>query len=293
LTTFKRESRKCITCGADFVVRIPIRDGKELSHLQECPSCLKSQQDTEREKELKVKLASEIEYQRDVWRTQSNISGHFDSKTFSNFDQSLQPEAYLAVKGYADERAYNWKFNDEDGEPPRSLVLSSSNSYGVGKTHLISALLNQIIEQEECAVERNGYIARLPCPIYFVTEPVLLSRIRDSYNRNQNEDSETEEDVYKHLSKFALIVIDDVGKVRPRDYSFLQGVFFRIIDDRYVNDQAVILTTNLSLAELEKHIGGASADRLREMCGTKGFIKMVGDSYRKKRGQIGNGTSKD
>jgi len=44
----------------------------------------------------------------------------------------------------------------------------------------------------------------------------------------------------------------------------------------------LILTMNLTLQELEDHIGGAPADRLREMCGRSGFITMKGESYRKR-----------
>jgi DNA replication protein DnaC len=42
----------------------------------------------------------------------------------------------------------------------------------------------------------------------------------------------------------------------------------------------IILTTNLSLSELEAHIEGACTDRLREMCRVN-IVKMAGVSYRK------------
>lgn len=42
----------------------------------------------------------------------------------------------------------------------------------------------------------------------------------------------------------------------------------------------IILTTDLSLSELEAHIGGACMDRLREMCGVN-IVKMAGLSYKK------------
>jgi len=118
------------------------------------------------------------------------------------------------------------------------------------------------------------------CPVHLTTEQKLLNRIRQTYNQ-RDEEGETEEDVFSALERFHLLIIDDVGKVRPRDYSFLQGVYFRIIDDRYTEEDNIILTTNLDLAELETHIGGASSDRLREMAGKQGFIKMTGKSERR------------
>ena len=107
-----------------------------------------------------------------------------------------------------------------------------------------------------------------------------MARIRATFNR-EGQGGETDEDIYRTLLRYDLLVVDDVGKVRPRDYSFLQGVFFRIIDDRYTSRKPVIVTTNLSLPELETHIGGAASDRLREMCGAKGLIKMTGQSFRR------------
>ncbi len=206
--------------------------------------------------------------QREAWRKQYGVEGIFLEKSFGNFQRDLQPRAYDALKGYALDR---------------SLVLLSPGVYGVGKTHLVCALANHLVQTRETARFKDGcyFIETCHCPVYVTTEAKLLARIRKTYNRGEDIRAETEDMVYSSLARFPLLVIDDVGKVRPRDYSFLQGVYFNIIDDRYVKEQQVILTTNLDFKELEEHIGGASADRLREMCGKEGFIKMTGRSYRR------------
>lgn len=206
------------------------------------------------------------EEQREIWYDQCVVPC---LKLFENFERALQPAAFDAVKKFQSLEALD-----------KSLVLLSPTVYGVGKTHLVCALAESLVETRETAKFQSGCyrILRRQCPVHFTTELKLLARIRQTYNRK---DGETEEDVFLHLDKFPLLIIDDVGKVRPRDYSFLQGVYFRIIDERYVDRQGIILTTNLSLKELEEHIGGASADRLREMCGKTGFITMKGQSYRK------------
>ena len=176
-------------------------------------------------------------------------------------------------------KEYNYEYDDEAGRAAFSILLLSPNVYGVGKTHLVCALANKIVETAEPArLTRSLYIQKYRCPVYFITEAKLLSRIRDTYNKK---DGETEEEIYTTLQAYQLLIIDDVGKVRPRDYSFLQGVYFRIIDDRYTNEIPIILTTNLDANELEAHIGGASADRLREMFGKEGFIILKGQSYRR------------
>ena len=278
--TSRQENRTC-ACGKGFVAFIKVVDGRdEPDGFDTCYACRAKIQKAEA-REVRLAKIPEARVERRLdWLEECNLSSKFALKTFENFERKLQPKAFDAVKKY--------DYHFEDDAPPRSLVLLSPNIYGVGKTHLVAALLNQIIETEETLnVREDGTFRNLPCPVYFTAENLLLSRIRATYSRsNQHNDDEfyeeTEEDVYQKLEKFDLLVIDDVGKTRPRDHSFLQGVYFRIIDSRYTSEEPVILTTNLSFAELENHIGGASSDRLREMAGKDGFIVMGGQSYRKR-----------
>ena len=213
----------------------------------------------EREKEVRLK-----------WRSKCGLESDLFNKTFTNFKRNNQPNAYDIVK--------NLK---------RSLLLYSENIYGLGKTHLVAALVNDLINTSPAAeIELwNGLdpvIFDLPCPAYYVREVNLMDRIRATFNRREVDGvtiGETEQDVYSVLKHVNLLIIDDVGKIRPRDLSFLQSIYFRLIDDRYVNHKNIIFTTNMTLLELGNHIGGASADRLREMCD---FVKMTGKSYRHK-----------
>ena len=204
----------------------------------------------------------------------------FLNSSFENFDAKLQPKAFKAVK------ELQWEWDEENDTPPKTLILLSPGVYGVGKTHLVCALANHIINSEEKAtIDKYMNINKRKCPVYFVSENALLQRIRQSFNRSNKHNNnelyeETETDIYEKLARVKLLIIDDVGKVRPRDLTFLQSVYFNIIDQRYTDNQPIILTTNLDFSDLEEHIGGACADRLREMAGKDGFIKMVGKSYR-------------
>lgn len=256
------EVRTC-ECGKEFraTIAAPFYQTK-------CPDCREKERVEQRVNEAKSRLSASVEITLDEWWEKVNMPGKFCDKTFSNFDKKLQPKALDAVKNL------DWKNN-------KSLVLSSPALYGVGKTHLVCALINEIFESEEKArVTPDGQIFTEPCPVYFTSENELLLRIRKTYNRQGDESGETEDKIYNKLARFTLLIIDDVGKVRPKDLTFLQGVYFNIIDQRYTAEQPVILTTNLEYPDLEEHIGGACADRLREMCG-KNFIKMSGKSYRR------------
>lgn len=200
---------------------------------------------------------------RAKWREQYGVPAMFKNKNFAEFDASRQPRGFAACNDYT----------------TGSLVLASPGIYGVGKTHLVCALANRMVA--EASTTRPSKITGLDvgrsCPVRFEVEGKLLARIRATYNNNSRW---TEENIYCELLNYELLILDDVGKVRPKDYSFLQGVFFRVVDDRYTQNKDIIVTTNLSLERLEEHIGGASADRLREMCGKDGFVGMTGSSYR-------------
>lgn len=245
-------------------------DGEDkLDGLTICREC-REKEDYQKYKNDRLAELPRLQVQGRIgWRQQCNLPILFLKKTFENFDKHLQPQAFNAIKKY-------------DG---KSIVLLSPDLYGVGKTHLVAALINELIEKTEPAVfhPEDTSIRWRYCPAYFTAENNLLARIRDTFNSNmtiEDEDYENEEMIYWELKNTPLLVIDDVGKVRPRDFSFLQGVYFRIIDSRYAAEKPIILTSNLGFAELEEHIGGACADRLREMAGKNGFIKMVGESYR-------------
>lgn len=266
--TWRKETMQCDECGRDFEGRVALINGEDKVFIKLCPDCKLKQQELETINRAKEQLEEVKERQHDDWDEKYGVKGIFIEKSLENFERERQPKAYDAVKGYRD----------------KSLVLLSPGIYGLGKTHLTCALANHLVETEEPAYFlRDSYrIIQRKCPVFFITEPKLLSRIRQTFNRKYD-DAETEEDVYCALAQFPLLIIDDVGKVRPRDYSFLQGVYFRIVDDRYVQEQHIILSTNLDYSELEEHIGGACADRLVEMVGKKNFIVMRGKSYRNEK----------
>jgi len=260
------------TCGAECEQRVwTMPDGTETRwpRIPICDACSEIAAQKAASERLADELEKAIEKQRDVWETQSGIEkmGVFVGKNLAGFERDRQPRAYDAIAAWDDQ----------------SFILASPGCYGLGKTHLVCALALKLIDEQEPARIFRDYVRKLPCPVFITNEARLIGRVRQTFNRHDDEDAETEEGIYRSLLQPKLLIIDDVGKVRPRDSSFLQGVYYRIIDDRYVEEKAVILTTNLSLEELDQHIGGACSDRMREMCGKAGIIVMSGQSYRRQK----------
>jgi DNA replication protein DnaC len=159
----------------------------------------------------------------------------------------------------------------------RSLVLYSQGVWGVGKSHLVSSIAHGILDKWQGEINY--------CPVRYTSEPNLFIRIRDTFNRRpQEECHETEADIYHELTTTPLLIIDDMGKEEVSDSRFVQRVLFAIINGRYDNMLPVIITANLNIDMIERHLGGdrgnsAAFDRLAEMTGNN-FREIVATSYR-------------
>ncbi len=200
---------------------------------------------------------------RQIWLTQSGLPEALRSKSFANFNPKKQPAAYQAVCS----------------GPIRSLILYSPNAFGVGKTHLLAGLVNRVItESEPFPFKADKYMGLgAPCPVYYTTEFDLVRRLRSVYDP---EHKETEAEIYQQLESVNVLIIDDVGKVQPQNPAFVQGIYYQIMDVRYLNNKPLIISTNLTLEELGVHVGGAAEDRLFGLCSDEDTIGMMGESYR-------------
>ncbi len=237
-------------------------DRSEIAPDPRCELCSSLHEAREKAAAHLAEVQAADDSRRQEWRLTCGLGDLH--KTFEEFDRTRQPRAFKALT--------EW-----DGG---SFVLASPGTFGVGKTHLVAALAQFLTMTSQAAVSIQGNVIRLPRPCLFTTEQRIIGRIRATFNANA---TEIDEQVYLELEKIRLLIVDDVGKVRPRDPKFLEQVWYRIIDSRYTAHRPVVLTTNLSLDELESHLGGAVSDRLREMCGRQGFITMKGQSYRRQK----------
>lgn len=127
---------------------------------------------------------------------------------------------------------------------------------GCGKTHLAVALMQHA---------GHGY---------FTTAPELLLRIRSTFNDGG---WETEDEVIRDLCSHDLLVLDDLGAEKTTEFAIT--TLYIIIDRRIRDAKRTIITTNLSLKEIEDKLDARIASRLSGMQNVK--INMP--DYRKKR----------
>ena len=85
------------------------------------------------------------------------------------------------------------------------------------------------------------------------------------------------------LCGFPLLILDDFGMERGTEYGLEQ--VYNVVDSRYRSGKPLIVTTNLTLEELQNPEDTAHAriyDRLMEMCCP---VCITGENFRKAKAQ--------
>ncbi len=106
--------------------------------------------------------------------------------------------------------------------------------YGCGKTHLAAAIANYAVE--------------MGVPTLFLTVPDLLDTLRFAYDS----DDVTFEQRFDQIRTAELLVLDDFGTQNATPWA--QEKLFQIINYRYINRLPLVVTTNLSLEQIEARI---------------------------------------
>ena len=118
--------------------------------------------------------------------------------------------------------------------------LLLQGGYGSGKTHLAAAVAN--------------FVVGMGVPTLFLTVPDLLDALRFAYG---SEDT-TFEERFEQIRSAKLLVLDDFGTQNATGWA--QEKLFQIINYRYINKLSTVVTTNLSLDEIEPRIRSRLSD---------------------------------
>ncbi len=109
-----------------------------------------------------------------------------------------------------------------------------SGGYGCGKTHLAAAIAN--------------FVVSLGVPTLFLTVPDLLDWLRFAYDSPES----SFEERFNEIRNIRLLVLDDLGTQNTTPWA--EEKLFQIINHRYTNRLATVITTNQPLDEIDGRI---------------------------------------
>lgn len=224
---------------------------KRAARCPECEEAVKAEQEAMAE----AARAKEVREAHKAWMEelleQSRLGRRYAECELTNFQPIKGTEVALAAC-----HRFVSEFDPENGE---GIILEGAS--GSGKSHLAAGIVK--------ALSMKGYTA------IFQSVPELLARLKATYDKGNNDAGEAE--IMDALGECELLVLDDVGAEKPSAWS--EERLYLLIDRRYRNKKATIITTNLAVSELDKALGIRATDRLTQTCKA---VKLTAPSYRRR-----------
>jgi DNA replication protein DnaC len=162
------------------------------------------------------------------------VPSAYDDSTFENFEPVPNTKNALEV-------CRQWTKEFRAGTDLRQGLLLRGNP-GAGKTHLVVAILREVIwcEQRQTAL--------------FLNVPAWLNALRESYGNGEPP---------PNPSGYDVVVLDDLG---AEDWSsWARDRIYNLVNQREQQRRLVIVTTNHEWRELAGRVGGPTASRLRRL----------------------------
>ncbi|MCK4723367.1 MAG: ATP-binding protein, partial [Dehalococcoidia bacterium] len=158
------------------------------------------------------------------------------AKTFKTFDYKrlgLPPEERENL-----EQAFRLAFNF--GQSPQDwLVLQGVN--GCGKTHLAAAIANHLRQEGKSAL--------------FIEVSDLLDHLRSTFSP---ESRVSYDKLFERIKKAPILILDDFGEQAATPWA--QEKLYQLINYRYNARLATVITTCLTLDEIENRISSRMVD---------------------------------
>lgn len=146
----------------------------------------------------------------------------------------------------------------EDFKPGFNSILMQGNT-GLGKTHLSLAIARRVIDK--------GY------GVVYGSVPTLISKLEREHFSYNRQESETED----YLIDCDLLILDDLGTEFITNFS--KATIYNILNSRLLMDKPTIISTNLSVKEME----GIYSERfVSRIMGNNDRLEFLGKDLRQK-----------
>ena len=184
----------------------------------------------------------------------------------------------LKRRGFTDPAMREWTFANDNGRNPQMKTarfyvehwedMKAGNigyllwgSVGTGKSYLAGCIANALMEK--------GISVRM------TNFALILNDLAATF--------EGKNEYISNLCRYPLLILDDFGMERGTEYGLEQ--VYNVIDSRYRSGKPLIVTTNLTLTELQNPQDTPHAriyDRLLEMCAP---VCFSGENFRRESAQ--------
>ncbi|MCI6652973.1 MAG: ATP-binding protein [Ruminococcus sp.] len=176
----------------------------------------------------------------------------FDNFSLNYYDMDVQ-EGYTTspydrmskILAYCKKYAENFSLNSP------SLMMKGAT--GLGKTHLSLSIANEVINK--------GY------GVVYVSAPMILSKLEKQHFSYAYDD---EEDTMNTLVSCDLLIFDDLGTEFQSSYTI--STIYNIFNTRLLNGKPTIMSSNLTLKDMEKCYSPRFVSRVMGSCAKLDFI---------------------
>lgn len=183
----------------------------------------------------------------------------FENFSLDFYSDTPQPNSELTPKKrMAKILEFCKKYASQFKKNSPSLLMTGST--GLGKTHLSLAIAKEVIEK--------GFGV-----IYGSAQNIISKMEKEKFRGYQNSSDETE----RHYIDCDLLIIDDLGT----EYltSFSSAAIYNIVNSRIMMNKPTIISTNLSMKELEKNYSQRMVSRI---IGNNIRLEFLGSDIRQK-----------
>lgn len=157
---------------------------------------------------------------------------------------------YCAIPEYAKE----FTFENFETNPTNQNAFESAIDFLAGRIRFLTIIGNSNTGKTHlaCSVCQEYLAAGIPAKYAFT--PDLLNELRETYNRDAEYSYANK---YARLSEVPLLVLDDIYANKTSEWT--EETLTSLINARYMNKTATIITSNKSLSEM----GGRISSRLQ------------------------------
>ena len=181
-----------------------------------------------------------------------------NAKEYAEYFPSIRHEKH---NGFAlTARVGESKLNSIPDPRKRAEFKIKHNSYGLGKTHLQTAIAIHLLSKG--------------VQVLMVNDTDIMSEIRQGQFA---EDKDYFDRIITRLENVELLIWDDLGKAKATEW--VQNQYYRIFNYRYRNRLPICFSSNEDMDSLAEKIGDATVSRLSGMCKGR-VIECEGNDYR-------------